>query len=48
MDNLALQVLAQVRKAVGGKDEVISKAILAILAGGPWASPVTGSSSPPT
>ena len=27
MDNLALQVLAQVRKAVVGKDEVISKAI---------------------
>ena len=34
MDNLALQVLAQVRKAVVGKDEVISKAILAVLAGG--------------
>ena len=34
MDNLALQVLSQVRKAVVGKDEVVSKAILAVLAGG--------------
>ena len=32
MDNLALQVLSQVRKAVVGKDEVLIKVLLATLA----------------